>query len=420
MKEGSSAEEVKTLITMIDERKAVLVGGVPSKARKLLEKFFTSLGMKGKEVEGGPAYVSEATGGVKLIRHYGHVLEMYKRKQARAALDISRGVTKPAPSAKEESPLAESSAAAEPVSEDHPSAAAEQGEDTPAEAAPCEEAAPEGNDDSDSDSDEVGPALPGAVVIGPAGPPPGHAATEPEAEEEEAEPAVPRVGPALPVGITREAIEQAAESYRLAMQAEEDDTEGPQMPGQYKMQQLVAYEAANAMRNQGVDQKREDWMTVLPPEKRPLGLGADPAAAFLDRPREFSRKGVQSRGDTSKWTDTPADRERKNLALELGIEPVPADDKGKKRPGDNSDPYAAGGEVQYSRQSTQRESNSLLEQHQKQVKKKKKVEKKTGAKPFSFNREDMAGEKSNNLNNVDKIAAQFRSQFGSSGFERGM
>jgi len=85
LKEGSSAGEVKTLLSMIDDRQAVLVGGVPSGPRKHLEAFFASLGMKGKAVSGGPAYLSAACSGVgvKLTRHYSHVLELYKRKQAK-------------------------------------------------------------------------------------------------------------------------------------------------------------------------------------------------------------------------------------------------------------------------------------------------------------------------------------------------
>lgn len=84
LREGSSAAEVKQLLTMIDDRQAVLVGGVPPGPRKHLEAFFMSLGMKGKDVPGGPAYVSHSSGGVKLTRHYSHVLEVYKRKQAKA------------------------------------------------------------------------------------------------------------------------------------------------------------------------------------------------------------------------------------------------------------------------------------------------------------------------------------------------
>ncbi|KAA0192987.1 hypothetical protein HAZT_HAZT009917, partial [Hyalella azteca] len=49
---------------------------------------------------------------------------------------------------------------------------------------------------------------------------------------------------------------------------------------------------------------REDWMLTLP-EDRPLfsGLGL--------QARQFSKSGKRDRGDTSVWTDTPADKERK-------------------------------------------------------------------------------------------------------------
>ena len=46
---------------------------------------------------------------------------------------------------------------------------------------------------------------------------------------------------------------------------------------------------------------RESWMTELPPEMKAFGLG----------PRKFRANAAPEKGDRSVWTDTPADREKK-------------------------------------------------------------------------------------------------------------
>lgn len=51
---------------------------------------------------------------------------------------------------------------------------------------------------------------------------------------------------------------------------------------------------------------RAEWMTALPPErKKSEALDFD---KLQQNVTAFSRRGVQSRGDTSSWTETPADR----------------------------------------------------------------------------------------------------------------
>ena len=180
-----------------------------------------------------------------------------------------------------------------------------------------------GDSDSDSDSEEEGPQMAGAEepaaepqVVGPAmvGPamPEGFVPKEGDEEEEEEEEAAPKsVGPALPAGISREKLEEFAERYRENAEAEDSDDEGPKQAGDYSMQRLMAYEAADVARRDGdTVPTHQEWMTVLPPEKSLTGKSADPAQMLLNGPREFSRKTITSRGDTSMWTDTPADRER--------------------------------------------------------------------------------------------------------------
>ncbi|XP_019453044.1 PREDICTED: uncharacterized protein LOC109354778 [Lupinus angustifolius] len=52
-----------------------------------------------------------------------------------------------------------------------------------------------------------------------------------------------------------------------------------------------------------VEPKRDEWMTTLPPERRPGGVSMQSTT--------FSRGSKEGRGDTSAWTDTPSDRAQK-------------------------------------------------------------------------------------------------------------
>jgi len=258
---------------------------------------------------------------------------------------------------------------------------------------------------------EIGVAMPPPVVVSVADPP-----TKPRAVVSEA----PRsVGPALPQGMTRERLETVAEAYQARLAREDDDDEGPQLPGDYKMETLLKYQAAEDIRNQTVEKKRDDWMTVLPDE-RSMGLGADPTEALLNAPREFSRKGIKSRGDTSQWTDTPADRERKAMERQLGLieaEQTAGNSKGdKKRMSDDHEDGAA-----YSRGTgSVNRGPSLLDEYNKSSAKKAKVDAQS-KKGFSFDRdEDLTIRRSGDLNNVDKMKAGFSAMFESSGHEKGM
>ncbi|KAG4910691.1 hypothetical protein JHK87_056807 [Glycine soja] len=52
-----------------------------------------------------------------------------------------------------------------------------------------------------------------------------------------------------------------------------------------------------------VEPKRDEWMTTLPPERKPGGMTMHST--------KFSRGPKEGRGDTSVWTDTPSDRAQK-------------------------------------------------------------------------------------------------------------
>ncbi|KAI3715704.1 hypothetical protein L6452_22690 [Arctium lappa] len=53
-----------------------------------------------------------------------------------------------------------------------------------------------------------------------------------------------------------------------------------------------------------VERRRDEWMTTLPPERKP-------GVATQQSTKSFSRTSREGRGDTSAWTDTPSDRAQK-------------------------------------------------------------------------------------------------------------
>lgn len=106
--------------------------------------------------------------------------------------------------------------------------------------------------------------------------------------------------------------------------------------------------------------KRENWMLELPPEQ---------AADFGLGPRQFRARTKPESGDRSVWTDTPADRLRKKPSP--GDKPD-ADHELELRQRDK--------EMQHlvEKHSGKRRQESLLEVHQKEMKKKRKKEKEEG------------------------------------------
>jgi hypothetical protein len=138
------------------------------------------------------------------------------------------------------------------------------------------------------------------------------------------------VGPALPAGIdlARLAHETAKVDWQKVAQEEEEDefdTVGPAMPGRETIGYLRATEAAQArilnniltreeQEAEAAKPKHEDWMTMLP-EHRDLSLTLEQQ----QKNRTFQRKEKESGGDSSGWTETPADRERKEREKQLGI-----------------------------------------------------------------------------------------------------
>jgi hypothetical protein len=181
---------------------------------------------------------------------------------------------------------------------------------------------------SDDDDLDVGPSLP---------PPPTQAVSAPE-EKEDAAHVAPQpqakknLGPALPTGIDLERLARETSKVdwqRVAQEEEEEefDMVGPAMPGRETIGYLRATEAAharilnNALTREAEEAesskpKHEAWMTMLP-EHRDLSLTLEQ----LQQNRTFQRKEKETTkgSDTSAWTDTPADKERKEREKQMGL-----------------------------------------------------------------------------------------------------
>ena len=199
------------------------------------------------------------------------------------------------------------------------------------------------------------------IGIGPAGPPPGWAGRvdkggEHDSEDERKQAGLPSLPvnsaqddqgedggggggtrgpmmPMLPAGVRREDLEKLkAETnkidwQRLAVEEEEEEEDllGPVAPGQvtrgYVKASMAAEQRAqlDMLAKVEADEaaklpKHEDWMSMVP-EVKSLGFNLDDA----QKNRTFLRREKADRGDISEWTDTPADKARREREKELGI-----------------------------------------------------------------------------------------------------
>ncbi|KAJ9538081.1 hypothetical protein OSB04_030814, partial [Centaurea solstitialis] len=104
---------------------------------------------------------------------------------------------------------------------------------------------------------------------------------------------------------------------RKAMDDKIDEKEEKE---RFKLELKAMREAAQWRRLQGIsmegddtlladmdvkeERRRDEWMTTLPPERKP-------GVATQKSTKSFSRTSREGRGDTSAWTDTPSDRAQK-------------------------------------------------------------------------------------------------------------
>ncbi|XP_040998630.1 uncharacterized protein LOC121244568 [Juglans microcarpa x Juglans regia] len=167
-----------------------------------------------------------------------------------------------------------------------------------------------------------------------------------------------------------------------------------------------------------VEPKRDEWMTTLPPERKP---------GMTMQSTTFSRNTKEGRGDTSAWTDTPSDRAQKakmnyleayNEAAALASNEEQK--KQKSSVADLVDKY-----------NKEKRSKSLVQKHQeesaigrskKKSKQQQQLEKEEWVgqhpwKPWDRDKDLSAGRKSINFD-PDNMAQGFSSRFSSGTFER--
>ena len=188
-----------------------------------------------------------------------------------------------------------------------------------------DEAGPEPAAYPAADGDDQGPPLPGAAAAAAAAPPPSHVA-EPSAQRRvygvTMRPAVmvadaAGIGPSAPPGPSvsnDEDDEKDDEVVGPVLPAGGDDDSPGEGGGsssaagkkRWWEREQEAPKAATAIGAStgpsAAPLKHDEWMTALPTDR----VGFDPIEA-----RQFTRNGVQAKGDTSIWTDTGEDKARK-------------------------------------------------------------------------------------------------------------
>ncbi|XP_034935124.1 serine/threonine-protein kinase PRP4 homolog [Chelonus insularis] len=178
------------------------------------------------------------------------------------------------------------------------------------------------------------------------------------------------IGPTLPDHL-RHTLEMECEENKMEMmeneEAVEDDILGP-LPADHpdidndQIQQQLEYRARLikkelARMDYKEEKKREEWMTELPSVHAVnLGLG----------PRKFRSREAPDMSDRSEWTDTPADREKKQKEMLMGNIKPQENDREE--------------ELMKKGKPSKRDGESLLEMHQKKMHKKKKKEEKKAKK----------------------------------------
>lgn len=243
------------------------------------------------------------------------------------------------------------------------------------------------NVETSSEDESYGPALPGnganktdnkAVSQPTIGPvlPPHLVKTDTRTDSEESDQEDRSIGPALPPHLSSGRNSEQTKSSRVygpvmpRQQDDDDDDEegmvGPSISMQTSGQSSSALEdfesRAQKMRDKltGKDDQsdqpieRETWMTELPPEiVKNFGLTN----------RQFRKNAAPTR-DQAGWTDTPADKERKEK-------------EGRKRKHEKTEEYVPSEkDIQTAKEIEEynkaKRPESLLEMHQKKLKKKKK------------------------------------------------
>ncbi|XP_006644240.1 uncharacterized protein LOC102719711 [Oryza brachyantha] len=158
--------------------------------------------------------------------------------------------------------------------------------------------------------------------------------------------------------------------------------------------------------------KRDEWMTTLPPERKP--------GVPMHSTTSFSMNGKEGRGDTSVWTDTPLERAQKaqqNYLEAYNKAKAIADaDEGKSKSSDAS---------LVDRYNSSKRSVSLVEKHRESKKEKKKQKQRDKEewegnhpwKPWDREKDLSAGRQNANLD-PENMSQGLSSRFSSGAVQR--
>ncbi|XP_042034403.1 uncharacterized protein LOC121780831 isoform X2 [Salvia splendens] len=166
--------------------------------------------------------------------------------------------------------------------------------------------------------------------------------------------------------------------------------------------------------------KRDEWMTTLPPERKPA------TGASMHSTR-FSKTGKEGRGDTSVWTDTPSERAQKAKMnyLEAYNEAAALASNEQESTKNSADAELV------DKYNKAKRSKSLVEKHMESAKSRSKKKTKQGKqeprneewegnhpwKPWDREKDLTAGRQSVNLD-ADNMAKGLTSRFSSGSFQR--
>ncbi|XAR55632.1 hypothetical protein NMG60_11035763 [Bertholletia excelsa] len=163
-----------------------------------------------------------------------------------------------------------------------------------------------------------------------------------------------------------------------------------------------------------VERKRDEWMTTLPPERKP---------GMTMQTTKFSRNSKDGRGDTSVWTDTPSERAQKAKMdyLEAYNEAAALAPKEKEKKRSNADAELVD---EYNKV---KRSKSLVEKHKEAAKNSKRKSKQEPAKeewegkhpwkPWDREKDLTAGRQSVKLD-TENMVQGLSSRFSSGSFQR--
>ncbi|GFP81361.1 gpalpp motifs-containing protein 1 [Phtheirospermum japonicum] len=164
--------------------------------------------------------------------------------------------------------------------------------------------------------------------------------------------------------------------------------------------------------------KRDEWMTTLPPERKPGG------GVPMHSTRTFSKTAKEGRGDTSAWTDTPSERAQKAKMnyLEAYNEAaaLASNEQEKKRPNPDAelvDQYNKAKRSKSLMEKHQESAKSRLKKKSKEARAKEEWEENHPWKPWDREKDLTAGRQNVKFDN-ENMAQGLTSRFSSGNFQR--